>query len=179
MKIFTFIFTTLFFISILLVGAFFYILWHFGKDLPDYRQLSKYEPSVVSRVHAGNGALLKEYSTERRVFVPIDVIPKKIISAFLSAEDKDFYNHIGVDIQAITRALITNLKNYGKGKRLVGASTITQQVAKNFLLSSEVTFERKIKEAILALRIERAFSKKEILELYLNCLLYTSDAADD
>ena len=168
MKIFTFIFTSLFFISILFVGAFFYILWHFGKDLPDYRQLSKYEPSVVSRVHAGNGALLKEYSIERRVFVPIDVIPKKIISAFLSAEDKDFYNHIGVDIQAITRALITNFKNYGKGKRLVGASTITQQVAKNFLLNSEVTFERKIKEAILAIRIERAFSKKEILELYLN-----------
>ena len=116
MKIFTFIFTTLFFISILLVGAFFYILWHFGKDLPDYRQLSKYEPSVVSRVHAGNGALLKEYSTERRVFVPIDVIPKKIISAFLSAEDKDFYEHIGVDLQAIIRALMTNFKNYGKGK---------------------------------------------------------------
>ncbi len=168
MRIFTFIFTSVFFISIFLLGTFFYILWHFGKDLPDYRQLSKYEPSVVSRVHASNGALLKEYSIERRVFVPIDVIPKKIISAFLSAEDKDFYNHIGVDIQAITRALITNFKNYGKGKRLVGASTITQQVAKNFLLSSEVTFERKIKEAILAIRIERAFSKKEILELYLN-----------
>ncbi len=168
MRIFTFIFTSLFFTSILLVGACFYILWHFGKDLPDYRQLSKYEPSVVSRVHAENGALLKEYSIERRVFVPIDVIPKKIISAFLSAEDKDFYEHIGVDLQAITRALITNFKNYGKGKRLVGASTITQQVAKNFLLSSEVTFERKIKEAILAIRIERAFSKKEILELYLN-----------
>ena len=168
MKIFTFIFTSLFFISILLLGSFFYILWHFGKDLPDYRQLSKYEPSVVSRVHAANGALLKEYSVQQRVFVPIDVIPKKIISAFLSAEDKHFYDHIGVDIQAITRALITNFKNYGKGKRLVGASTITQQVAKNFLLSSEVTFERKIKEAILAIRIERAFSKKEILELYLN-----------
>ena len=168
MKIFTFIFTSLFFVSILLLGSFFYILWHFGKDLPDYRQLSKYEPSVVSRVHAGNGALLKEYSVERRVFVPIDVIPKKIISAFLSAEDKDFYAHIGVDLQAIIRALITNIKNYGKGKRLVGASTITQQVAKNFLLSSEVSYERKIKEAILAIRIERAFSKKEILELYLN-----------
>ena len=168
MKIFTFIFTSLFFISILVLGTIFYILWHFGKDLPDYRQLSKYEPSVVSRVHAANGALLKEYSIERRVFVPIDVIPKKIIAAFLSAEDKDFYDHFGVDIQAITRALITNIRNYGKGKRLVGASTITQQVAKNFLLSSEVTFERKIKEAILAIRIERAFSKKEILELYLN-----------
>ena len=168
MKIFTLIFTFLFFTSILLFGAFFYILWYFGKDLPDYRQLSKYEPSVVSRVYAGNGALLKEYSVERRVFVPIDVIPKKIISAFLSAEDKDFYDHFGVDILAISRALITNFKNYGQGKRLVGASTITQQVAKNFLLSSEVTYERKIKEAILAIRIERAFSKREILELYLN-----------
>jgi len=168
MRLFTLIFTFLFFTSILLLGTFFYILWHFGKDLPDYRQLSKYEPSVVSRVHAGNGALLKEYSIERRVFVPIDVIPKKIISAFLSAEDKDFYDHFGVDILAISRALITNFKNYGQGKRLVGASTITQQVAKNFLLSSEVTFERKIKEAILAIRIERAFSKREILELYLN-----------
>ena len=168
MKIFTFIFTSLFFVSILLLGAFFYILWHFGKGLPDYRQLSKYEPSVVTRVHAANGALLKEYSVQQRVFVPIDVIPKIIISAFLSAEDKHFYDHIGIDVQAITRALITNFKNYGKGKRLVGASTITQQVAKNFLLSSEVTFERKIKEAILAIRIERAFSKKEILELYLN-----------
>ena len=168
MKIFTLIFTFLFFTSILLLGAFFYILWHFGKDLPDYRQLSKYEPSVVSRVYAENGALLKEYSIERRVFVPIDVIPNKIITAFLSAEDKDFYDHFGVDIPAILRALITNFKNYGQGKRLVGASTITQQVAKNFLLSSEVTFERKIKEAILAIRIERAFSKREILELYLN-----------
>ncbi len=168
MKIFTLIFTFLFFTSILLLGTFFYMLWHFGKDLPDYRQLSKYEPSVVSRVYAGNGALLKEYSIERRVFVPIDVIPKNIISAFLSAEDKDFYDHFGVDILAISRALVTNFKNYGQGKRLVGASTITQQVAKNFLLSSEVTFERKIKEAILAIRIERAFSKREILELYLN-----------
>ena len=136
--------------------------------MPDYRQLSKYEPSIVSRVHAGNGALLKEYSIERRVFVPVDVIPKKIISAFLSAEDKDFYHHFGVDLQAISRALITNFKNYGKGKRLVGASTITQQVAKNFLLSSEVSLERKIKEAILAIRIERAFTKNQILELYLN-----------
>ncbi len=168
MKIFTLIFTFIFFSSILLVGTFFYVLWHFGKDLPDYRQLSKYEPSVVTRVHAGNGALLKEYSIERRVFVPIDVIPPKIISAFLSAEDKGFYEHFGIDIQAVTRALITNFKNYGTGKRLVGASTITQQVAKNFLLSSEVSFERKIKEAILAIRIERAFSKNQILELYLN-----------
>ncbi|MAJ14020.1 MAG: penicillin-binding protein, partial [SAR116 cluster bacterium] len=168
MKLFTLIFTFLFFSSILILGSFFYVLWHFGRDLPDYRQLSKYEPSIVSRVHAGNGALLKEYSIERRVFVPVDVIPKKIISAFLSAEDKDFYHHFGVDLQAISRALITNFKNYGKGKRLVGASTITQQVAKNFLLSSEVSLERKIKEAILAIRIERAFTKNQILELYLN-----------
>merc|ERR1711988_2100179 len=109
-----FYFYITFFVSILLLGAFFYILWHFGKGLPDYRQLSKYEPSVVTRVHAANGALLKEYSVQQRVFVPIDVIPKIIISAFLSAEDKHFYDHIGIDVQAITRALITNFKNYGK-----------------------------------------------------------------
>ena len=135
MKIFTFIFTTLFFISILLVGAFFYILWHFGKDLPDYRQLSKYEPSVVSRVHASNGALLKEYSTQRRVFVPIDVIPKKIISAFLSAEDKDFYNHFGIDPLATLRALITNIKNI-KWKGTSDTETLINSI-ENYLSNFE------------------------------------------
>ena len=166
MKIFTFIFTTVFFISILLLVLFF-IFYGILERLTDYRQLSKYEPSVVSRVHAGNGALLKEYSTERRVFVPIDVIPKKIISAFLSAEDKDFYEHIGVDLQAITRALITNLKTMER-KKISWCIYNNSASSKKLLLSSEVTFERKIKEAILAIRIERAFSKKEILELYLN-----------
>ena len=147
---------------------FFYGLWYFGKDLPDYKELSKYNPNVVTRIHAGNGALLAEFATQKRVFVPINVIPKKVINAFISAEDKHFYDHFGVDLKASLRALITNLKNIGTAKRLIGASTITQQVAKNFLLSSEVSYERKIKEAILAIRIERAFSKNEILELYLN-----------
>ena len=147
---------------------FFYGLWYFGKDLPDYKELSKYNPNVVTRIHAGNGALLAEFATQKRVFVPINVIPKKVINAFISAEDKHFYDHFGLDLKASLRALITNLKNIGTAKRLIGASTITQQVAKNFLLSSEVSYERKIKEAILAIRIERAFSKNEILELYLN-----------
>jgi Membrane carboxypeptidase/penicillin-binding protein len=168
MRIISYIFTTLFLFFFTIFGVAIYILWHYGKDLPEYRQLAKYEPSVVTRVHAGNGALLVEFAKQKRVFVPIDVIPQKIINAFLSAEDKDFYHHFGIDLQATLRALIVNIKNYGSNRRLVGASTITQQVAKNFLLTSEVSFERKIKEAILAIRIERAFSKNQILELYLN-----------
>ena len=150
------------------IAVFFYGLWYFGKDLPDYKELSKYNPNVVTRIHAGNGALLAEHATQKRVFVPISVIPKKVINAFISAEDKDFYNHFGIDLMATLRALITNVKNIGTNKRLIGASTITQQVAKNFLLSSEMSYERKIREAILAIRIERAFTKNEILELYLN-----------
>ncbi len=150
------------------IAILFYGLWYFGKDLPDFKELSKYNPNVVTRIHAGNGALLAEYATQKRVFVPISVIPKKVINAFISAEDKDFYNHFGIDLMATLRALITNVKNIGTNKRLIGASTITQQVAKNFLLSSEMSYERKIKEAILAIRIERAFTKNEILELYLN-----------
>ena len=168
MKFFAYSITTLFLLLLSGIILFFYGLWHFGKDLPDYKELSKYNPKVVTRVHAGNGALLAEYAIENRVFVPINVIPKKLINAFLSAEDKGFYNHFGLDIKATLRAVITNIKNLGSGKRLIGASTITQQVAKNFLLSSEVSYERKIKEAILAIRIERAFSKNQILELYLN-----------
>ncbi|MDB0048809.1 penicillin-binding protein 1A [Pseudomonadota bacterium] len=168
MKFFAYSITTLFLFLLSGIVLFFYGLWHFGKNLPDYKELSKYNPKVVTRVHAGNGALLSEYAIENRVFVPINVIPKKLINAFLSAEDKDFYNHFGLDIKATLRAVVTNIKNIGSGKRLIGASTITQQVAKNFLLSSEVSYERKIKEAILAIRIERAFSKNQILELYLN-----------
>jgi penicillin-binding protein 1A len=168
MKFFTYFITLMFLFFLSGITILFYGLWYFGKDLPDYKELSKYNPNVVTRIHAGNGALLAEYAIQKRVFVPINVIPKKVINAFISAEDKDFYNHFGIDLMATLRALITNVKNIGTGKRLIGASTITQQVAKNFLLSSEVTYERKIKEAILAIRIERAFSKNEILELYLN-----------
>src|SRR6056300_553502 len=168
MKFLAYLMTSMFLIVLSGILVFFYILWFYGKDLPDYHELSKYNPKVVTRIHAGNGALLAEYATEKRIFVTVNVIPKKLINAFISAEDKDFYNHFGLDLKATLRAVITNIKNIGSQKRLIGASTITQQVAKNFLLTSEVSFERKIKEVILSIRIERAFSKNQILELYLN-----------
>ena len=144
------------------------VFYHFGRDLPDYQQLADYEPPVVTRVHAGDGSLIAEYATQKRVFVPVDVMPKRVIKAFLAAEDKKFYDHPGVDVLRVIRAAVTNIRNLGKDRRPVGASTITQQVAKNFLLTNEVSIERKIKEAILALRIEHAFTKGRILELYLN-----------
>ncbi len=143
-------------------------LYHYGRDLPDYRQLADYEPAVMTRVHAGDGRLLAEFAQEKRAFVPIEAMPRRVIDAFLSAEDKSFYTHPGIDFTGVARAIIVNLQNLGRNRRPVGASTITQQVAKNFLLTNEVSVARKIKEAILAVRIERAFSKDRILELYLN-----------
>jgi len=147
-----------------------FMLWKVSQDLPDYESLSKYEPPVMTRIHANNGALIAEYARERRIFVPINTIPKHVIAAFLSAEDSRFYEHGGVDFQGIARAVfkLVEAKIQGKSRRVEGASTITQQVAKNFLLSSERSLERKIKEAILAIRIERAYKKDKILELYLN-----------
>ncbi len=145
-----------------------YALWHFGRDLPDYRQLATYEPATMTRVHAGDGRLLAEFATEKRVFVPIDAIPKHVIAAFLASEDAEFYSHPGVNILSVFRAAIQNVENYASDKRPVGASTITQQVAKNFLLTNEVSIARKVKEAILAFRIDRTYSKDRILELYLN-----------
>ena len=150
------------------LGGVVFVFWNFGRDLPDYQQLAVYEPPVMTRVHAGDGRLLAEYATEKRVFVPIRAIPRRIINAVLAAEDKNFYSHVGVDFLSVVRAAVQNVKNYGSGRRPVGASTITQQVAKNFLLTNEVSISRKAKEAILAFRIERAFSKDRILELYLN-----------
>lgn len=151
-------------------GAALYVFWHYGQGLPDYHQLAHYEPPVTTRVYGGDGRLVAEYAVEKRAFVPLTAIPSRITQAFLSAEDKNFYEHAGVDPWGIARAVIINLRNKGMGadRRPVGASTITQQVAKNFLLTNEVSVERKIKEAILAFRIERAFSKDHILELYLN-----------
>jgi penicillin-binding protein 1A len=146
----------------------FYVFYQYGRGLPDYQHLADYKPPVVSRVHAGDGRLLAEFAKQNRIFVPVDVMPKRVIKAFLSAEDKNFYSHPGVDFMGVVRAVITNLARIGTDQRLVGASTITQQVAKNFLLTNEVSFDRKIKEAILAFRIERAISKDRILELYLN-----------
>src|SRR5213596_109096 len=143
-------------------------IWHFSRDLPDYSQLQDYEPPVMTRVHASDGALLGEYSKERRLYLPIQAVPKMVINAFLAAEDKNFYEHGGIDFSGMARAAVIYAQNYGSNRRPQGASTITQQVAKNFLLTNEVSFSRKIKEALLAMKIERAFSKEGILELYLN-----------
>ena len=161
-------------VSLLLVavgsGGCLLFLWRFGQNLPDYSQLADYRPSVMTRVHAGDGSLISEFARERRLFVPVTAIPQKVINAFLSAEDKTFYSHPGIDIAGIATAFFRNFLNIlvGSKRRPVGASTITQQVAKNFLLTNEISFARKIKEAILAFRIEHAFSKDRILELYLN-----------
>jgi len=157
--------TILFIVGIAGVSA---LLWHYSKDLPDYSQLQDYEPPVMTRVHAADGALLAEYANQRRLYLPIQAIPKLVTNAFVAAEDKNFYQHPGIDIYGIARAGLLYVENYGSSRRPQGASTITQQVAKNFLLTNEVSFERKIKEALLALRIERTYSKDKILELYLN-----------
>lgn len=152
---------------LLLAGIF---IWFkaYGFDIPDYKSLATYEPPVTTRLYAGDGQVMMEYAAEKRIFVPEDKIPEMVKQAFISAEDKHFYSHPGIDILGIVRAVFTNVINYAKGKRLVGASTITQQVAKNFLLTSERSLVRKIKEAVLAYRISRAFSKEHVLELYLN-----------
>src|SRR5437899_1581141 len=144
------------------------LIWHFSKDLPDYSQLQAYEPPFMTRIHAADGALLGEYARERRLYLPIQAVPKLVTNAFLAAEDKNFYEHGGIDYSGMARAALVYAQNYGSNRRPQGASTITQQVAKNFLLTNEVSFTRKIKEALLAMRIERAYSKDKILELYLN-----------
>ncbi len=150
------------------MGILFFALHHFSRGLPEYSQLADYEPPTLTRLHAGDGRLLAEYAREQRVFVPIETIPELLIQAFVAAEDKNFYVHKGVDLVGVGRAVIQNIINFRSGRRLIGASTITQQVAKNFLLTNEVSLDRKVREAILAVRIERALSKGRILELYLN-----------
>ena len=149
-------------------GGVAFAFFHYGRDLPDHNQLEAYEPPVMTRVHAGDGRLLAEYAREKRLFVPLSAMPRRLIQAFLAAEDKAFYEHFGVDPISVASAVIKNIGNLSGDRRLVGASTVTQQVAKNFLLSNELSFSRKVKEAILAVRIEDAFSKDRILELYLN-----------
>src|SRR3982075_3112891 len=144
------------------------MICHFSKDLPDYSQLQDYEPPVMTRIHASDGSLMGEYAKERRLYLPIQAVPKLVINAFLAAEDKNFYEHGGIDFSGMARAGLLYAQNFGSNRRPQGASTITQQVAKNFLLTNEVSFTRKIKEALLAMRIERAYSKDKILELYLN-----------
>lgn len=154
----------------LIAGVLVFILafYHFGQDLPDYKKLKEYKPPIMTRLYGGDGTLIAEYASEKRIFIPIHAVPKHVIYAFLSAEDKNFFSHKGVDFYGVARAVVKNIENISSGRRLEGASTITQQVAKNFLLTNEVSFERKIKEAILAFRIEQSFTKQHILELYLN-----------
>ena len=152
------------------------VLWTFSNSIPDYRFLKNYKPPVSSKMYSGNGELVADFSKEKRIFVPYEAIPNNVIKSFLSAEDKNFFSHPGVDAKGVMRAVINNIKNIMSSKRLEGASTITQQVAKNFLLTNEVSFNRKIKEAILAFRIERALSKERILELYLNQIYLGSGA---
>ncbi|WP_075501905.1 penicillin-binding protein 1A [Candidatus Pelagibacter communis] len=152
------------------------VLWTFSNSIPDYRFLKNYKPPVSSKMYSGNGELVADFSKEKRIFVPYEAIPKNVINSFLSAEDKNFFSHPGVDAKGVMRAVINNINNVLTSKRLEGASTITQQVAKNFLLTNEVSIKRKIKEAILAFRIERALSKERILELYLNQIYLGSGA---
>ena len=159
-------------LSILTLG----ILWNFSNKIPDYKFLKSYKPAVSSKVYSGNGDLVADFSKEKRIFVPFRSIPQNVINSFLSAEDKNFFSHPGVDAKGVLRAIVNNIRNIMTSKRLEGASTITQQVAKNFLLTNEVSFNRKIKEAILAFRIERALSKERILELYLNQIYLGSGA---
>jgi penicillin-binding protein 1A len=154
--------------SAVIVFFVFSTLWYFSIDLPDYKKLADYQPPISSRVYSEDSKLIAEYSLEKRLFIPYESIPDKVVNSFLSAEDKNFFNHPGVDAKGILRAVVKNIKNFSQNKRLEGASTITQQVAKNFLLTNEVSMKRKVKEAILAFRIERAYTKERILELYLN-----------
>jgi len=163
-------------ISLIFVITAFGTLWTFSSKIPDYKFLKNYKPPVSSKMYSGNGDLVADFSKEKRIFIPYSTIPKEVIHAFLSAEDKNFYSHPGVDAKGVLRATLNNIKNIMTSKRLEGASTITQQVAKNFLLTNEVSIKRKIKEAILAFRIERALSKERILELYLNQIYLGSGA---
>ncbi len=144
------------------------ILWVFSNNLPDYKYLKNYKAPVSSKIYSGSGELIQDFSSEKRIFIPYNSIPEKVINSFLSAEDKNFFEHPGIDAKGVLRAVIKNISNVINSKRLEGASTITQQVAKNFLLTNEVSLQRKLKEAILAFRIERSLSKQRILELYLN-----------
>jgi penicillin-binding protein 1A len=162
---------------LLFVGlSVFAVLWTYSNKIPDYKFLKSYKPPVSSKVYSGNGELVADFSKEKRIFVPYNSIPQNVINSFLSSEDKNFFSHPGVDAKGVLRAMVNNIFNIISSKRLEGASTITQQVAKNFLLTNEVSFNRKIKEAILAFRIERALSKERILELYLNQIYLGSGA---
>lgn len=168
MRIFATLISWFFWGGILAALAVLVVIIHFSVGLPDYQQLAVYQPQITSRLYAADGSMLAEYAHEKRILVPVDKIPPLLKAAFIAAEDKTFYEHHGIDYLGLARAIVTNVQNYGTGKRAIGASTITQQVAKNFLLTSERSLSRKIKEALLARKIEDAYTKDHILELYLN-----------
>ena len=157
---FTLKFLIIFLVVIVLFA--FSTLWYFSIGLPDYKKLSNYQPPISSRVYSKDNKLIAEYAIEKRLFIPYESIPEKVINSFISAEDKNFFSHPGIDARGILRAIFNNFNNIIQNKRLEGASTITQQVAKNFLLTNEVTIKRKVKEAILAFRIERAYTKERM-----------------
>ncbi len=167
-KLFKFFVFSSVIVGLISISAIFYVLWIFSPELPSYEKIINYKPNLSSRVYSSDGLLLKSFYVEERIFIPGERIPKNVKHAFISAEDKNFYKHYGIDIYAILRALFTNILTYSSDKRVVGASTITQQVVKNLLLTSEISYKRKIKEILIALRIENILSKNRILELYLN-----------
>ncbi|MGH1375307.1 MAG: penicillin-binding protein 1A [Alphaproteobacteria bacterium] len=156
--------------AIVAIVGFVYVLNFYGQDLPDYSQLRNYEPPIVTRLYAGDGHLMAEFAQEKRIFVPVEFIPDIVKQAFIATEDQNFYHHSGVDVKAVTRAMLKNIKNKVSGvrRRPEGGSTIAQQVAKNFFFSSEVSYERKIKEAIIAYRMYSTLGREKVLELYLN-----------
>ena len=156
------------FLSFIALTGIISVLWYYSNDLPDYKFLQNYKPPISSKLYSNDGQLLSEFSSEKRIFVPYNSIPTLVVNSFLSAEDKNFFKHPGVDAKGVLRAVINNISNIIASRRLEGASTITQQVAKNFLLTNEVSIDRKLKEVILAFRIERVLTKERILELYLN-----------
>ena len=158
----------LFIFGFISIFTIFYTLWRYSPELPSYDSIVKYKPNLSSRIYSSDGFLLKSFYTEERIFIPVNRIPQNIINAFIASEDKNFYDHYGIDIFAIFRAFLTNITNMNSNKRVVGASTITQQVVKNLLLNNELSYSRKIKEIILAIRIENILDKGDILELYLN-----------
>ena len=167
----------LIFFMVIFTAFGFFIFKKYSENLPDYEQLKNYSPMITTRIYSADGSLLNEFSKEKRIFVPIKNIPQNLINAFLAAEDSNFYKHSGIDFMAIFRTSINNLFSMIKGDTSMGgASTITQQVVKNFLLTRERTFQRKIKEAILAFRISQVFPKDQILELYLNQIYLGSGA---
>lgn len=160
--------TTIILMGILGAGGVVYLINYYKNDLPDYKQLEEYNPPATTRVYSNDGRLIAEFAKENRIFVPFEMMPKKLIQAFISAEDQNFYSHPGIDLTSLLRAISQNILNIGSNKSLVGGSTITQQVVKNFLLSNERSLSRKIKEAILSYRISQVYTKDRILELYLN-----------